>query len=629
MAKVVLDDLSTTLANSAAATLNANNTKLEAALEKTLSRDGTGPNHMEADFDLNHNDILNADNIHADVLVLNGQTVTPIDLANLPATVMLKTTYDPNGVNADVFNRRYQGDFNTESDFTSANIPTVVQYVTTAGYYSVGDGGGHVKKRVATPAPVEAWHKQSSDGAWWQISENVVAPEMLGAKPGDNTFDSTDAINNSFDMGFVVSGVSRVTLSRGNYYCAGALRPVARQSSPSNFEMPYEIECRDSALVAQGTGHGSETFFRIAHNTVQKSVVGGVIIGELWFLNDGDWRDLVSFTGCNDWMNTGKIKAGRLDVPTSTSAQSAVRHNIRFESNGGKGGLWNDWGDIESYGGVLPLYVGPVANANRFGQVKCSYGTDGLVYDEGERNKYEFISGEFSVGQTPKYCMQVAGGDTATGHFGETMVNWCEFESQDSNVALNPNWQAVIWVTKGMLVGTGMRYTLGSDPFVKVSGGGVAWCDFKHVNNVSGRKRIERIVLPAGAAWDRNVALAKAPKRFSQAVTALGVSGTYGAFTTIFDGDYTFAVDAKLVKVTNNTDQSFTVSLSTNSFSDVETHMASGVTIAIGASYTFTYSDFGLAFPDGDPVRVLKIRGRTGAASFTGSLLVEAMAYML
>lgn len=95
MAKVTLDDLSTTLANSAAATLNANNTKLETALEKTLSRDGTGPNHMEADFDLNHNDILNVDNIHADVLVLNGQTVTPTDLAALPSTVMLKSTYDP------------------------------------------------------------------------------------------------------------------------------------------------------------------------------------------------------------------------------------------------------------------------------------------------------------------------------------------------------------------------------------------------------------------------------------------------------------------------------------------------------------------------------------------------------
>lgn len=60
MAKLTLSDL-TSLANetSAISTINANHTLIEAALENTLSRDGTSPNDMDADLDMNGNSILN------------------------------------------------------------------------------------------------------------------------------------------------------------------------------------------------------------------------------------------------------------------------------------------------------------------------------------------------------------------------------------------------------------------------------------------------------------------------------------------------------------------------------------------------------------------------------------------
>jgi len=45
--------------NSAVANINANNTAIETALENTLSRDGTAPNQMGANFDMNSNRILN------------------------------------------------------------------------------------------------------------------------------------------------------------------------------------------------------------------------------------------------------------------------------------------------------------------------------------------------------------------------------------------------------------------------------------------------------------------------------------------------------------------------------------------------------------------------------------------
>jgi hypothetical protein len=65
MAKLVLDDVTTTgddlitLMN----LVNANNALIETALENTLSRDGTTPNFMDANFDMNGYDILNVGNL--------------------------------------------------------------------------------------------------------------------------------------------------------------------------------------------------------------------------------------------------------------------------------------------------------------------------------------------------------------------------------------------------------------------------------------------------------------------------------------------------------------------------------------------------------------------------------------
>jgi hypothetical protein len=57
MAKITLNDV--TNGYSAAVRINANNDLIEAAIEKTLSRDGTTPNQMESDLDMNGYHIKN------------------------------------------------------------------------------------------------------------------------------------------------------------------------------------------------------------------------------------------------------------------------------------------------------------------------------------------------------------------------------------------------------------------------------------------------------------------------------------------------------------------------------------------------------------------------------------------
>lgn len=84
MAKVTLPDVTNILGNptSAANRLNQNNTALEDAFENTLSRDGTGPNQMLADFDMNNNDILNVKQASVKELLIDGERATPTDLVN-------------------------------------------------------------------------------------------------------------------------------------------------------------------------------------------------------------------------------------------------------------------------------------------------------------------------------------------------------------------------------------------------------------------------------------------------------------------------------------------------------------------------------------------------------------------
>lgn len=55
--------------------INDNFDNVQAAFDNTLSRDGSTPNHMESDLDMNSNDILNAKDVFADRLYLGGEAV--------------------------------------------------------------------------------------------------------------------------------------------------------------------------------------------------------------------------------------------------------------------------------------------------------------------------------------------------------------------------------------------------------------------------------------------------------------------------------------------------------------------------------------------------------------------------
>lgn len=70
MAKIVLNDITSGYA--AVDLLNENFARIEEAFENTLSRDGTAPNTLTADLDVNHNDLLNVGVLEVDSLEVDG-----------------------------------------------------------------------------------------------------------------------------------------------------------------------------------------------------------------------------------------------------------------------------------------------------------------------------------------------------------------------------------------------------------------------------------------------------------------------------------------------------------------------------------------------------------------------------
>jgi len=79
MSKLVLNDLaSLTNEASAVSVINNNNNTLEVAFENTLSRDGTTPNTMAADIDMNSNDLLNVGEMDAAVVRVAGVDISAV-----------------------------------------------------------------------------------------------------------------------------------------------------------------------------------------------------------------------------------------------------------------------------------------------------------------------------------------------------------------------------------------------------------------------------------------------------------------------------------------------------------------------------------------------------------------------
>ena len=170
MAKLSLNNIASGFASTA--TLNANFDAIETALENTLSRDGTTPNQMTADLDMNSNGILNLSSLDVASLSVNGVPVTSPELyvSELPAQA----------THGDKF-------LQTNGTVASWQIPDASEVSFTQ------DGTGAVSSTVESKL------------------QQTVSVKDFGAV-GDGSTDDTAAFKSA-----IASGASRIFIPKGTY----------------------------------------------------------------------------------------------------------------------------------------------------------------------------------------------------------------------------------------------------------------------------------------------------------------------------------------------------------------------------------------------------------------------------
>lgn len=181
---------------------NLNNENIRQAFDNTLSRDGSTPNTMEADLDMNSNDIINVDNVHADTLVLNGVTITPTSSVGSAATA------SADGLMSKEDKAKLDGlstkEFNTHALAEASDTDS--EYLFIAGYTSVGDQGHGWYKKVAS----EPFHegKLQTSASWYEliISHGWVYDKQFGVI-GDGSTDDTAALQNA--VNFVIHNTAK------------------------------------------------------------------------------------------------------------------------------------------------------------------------------------------------------------------------------------------------------------------------------------------------------------------------------------------------------------------------------------------------------------------------------------
>lgn len=196
---------------SSIAGVNSELTKVATAIDTLLDRDGTIPNQMETDIDVNSNDILNASNVNSDSILLAGSPITAtvgtIDLAGTfnwtgiqnftSATVSgidisvgdLTEVAADTPVNNDII--RFNGTNWVLADINSLNYTwTGTHNFTSATVTGIGVG---TLTEVAADTPVNNDIIKFNGSVWVLVEALDALPLTGGSLTGD--IDSTGSID--------------------------------------------------------------------------------------------------------------------------------------------------------------------------------------------------------------------------------------------------------------------------------------------------------------------------------------------------------------------------------------------------------------------------------------------------
>lgn len=275
MPKLILD-LIANAGPSGVAKINENFDRLEDAIENTLSRDGTLPNQMNADLDLNNFDLLNVGIIDAEDVVIDGGTVTGILERANEAIVIAEAAADT-ATDAAVIAAQAAIDAQAAADlFPDINLGDAGKYI------AVNNTENGFELRTLPTPPVAP-----------PANEISVKNVLFGAV-GNGTADDTAALQAALD--YARTNNVALFMPTGRY----------RITAPLTFHTTSAAVFR-AGLHIRGEGHRS--------SVIVNNITGGGIALSLYSVNNGTYQQ------------GGYIG----DIGFESQSSGANSHGIRYE----------------------------------------------------------------------------------------------------------------------------------------------------------------------------------------------------------------------------------------------------------------------------------------------------------
>ena len=158
----------TLLTSSSLNNITTNFQRVETALQDAVSRSGGLPNEMNADFDMNSNNILNVNQLDAEVLLIDGEPVVPGSLVTIPnnsvGTNQLIDLSVTRPKLAQVMSNaipRDLGEFGAVGDGVADDSAAITAWLASSPYLTVGPGTYLNTKRTI---PTSVKHIQGRGG---------------------------------------------------------------------------------------------------------------------------------------------------------------------------------------------------------------------------------------------------------------------------------------------------------------------------------------------------------------------------------------------------------------------------------------------------------------------------------
>lgn len=428
MAKIVLDDVSNT--PNMFVGVNKNSATIETAFENTLSRDGTGPNHMQADLNMNGYNILNQGNpVVVEGIEWQGDWNPSFSykvgdiVTHTTGTYICVVAHVSGDFPTDLINNKWQlfvpppdiylGDL----DYTyTTGVERTLQerledYISITDFGAVGDGVTNNFQAITDTIAAANGKKiyvpvDSAGGDYAITSGSLTLTGVFEYESGARIYASGGTVtDNSRFIGFggeVGEGLSRYT--RGlNAQLLGTMAGAISVAQAIHHYMRVEGDVLD---VTTGGGSKSTGFLvdhrfggtgakggrqGIASRLIQDGVTEatntdrnytGTIGQVLTATGDGGslGAELGGYFGMNGFamaqagaLHTLNVTAAEFDVLVNTGASTKYRSGIQVCSGGNeRGTTWDAGIAISSFGATNPKFesailVGPMNGVDGLG----------------------------------------------------------------------------------------------------------------------------------------------------------------------------------------------------------------------------------------------------------------------